>query len=44
MKILVVFYSQDGTTRKVATAISEVLKCDMEEIMIRRREPASSDT
>lgn len=35
--ILVVFYSRDGTTRKVATAISEVLKCDMEEVIDKKK-------
>jgi len=32
MKILVVFYSRSGKTKKVAEAISEILKCDKEEI------------
>ncbi len=32
MKILVVFYSRSGRTKKVAEAISEILKCDKEEI------------
>jgi flavodoxin len=31
-KILVVFYSRSGTTRRVAQALSEALKCDLEEI------------
>lgn len=32
-KCLVAFYSRTGTTRKVASAISKTLKCDMEEIV-----------
>ena len=32
MKILVVFYSRSGNTKKIAEAISEILKCDNEEI------------
>src|SRR4030042_5339003 len=32
MKILVVFYSKRGKTKKAAEAISEILKCDKEEI------------
>ena len=32
MKILVVFYSRSGKTKKVAEAISEILKCNKEEI------------
>ena len=32
MKILVVFYSRSGKTKKAAEAISEILKCDKEEI------------
>ena len=32
MKILVAFYSRSGKTKKVAEAISEILKCDKEEI------------
>ncbi|MEM2088475.1 MAG: flavodoxin [Thermoproteota archaeon] len=32
MKQLVAYYSRTGTTRKVAEAIVEVLKCDVEEI------------
>jgi len=32
MKILVVFYSRSGKTKKVAEAISDILKCDKEEI------------
>lgn len=32
MKQLVAYYSRTGTTRKVAEAIVEVLKCDFEEI------------
>ncbi|MBL7060719.1 MAG: hypothetical protein ISS13_02660 [Actinobacteria bacterium] len=39
MKILVVFYSRSGRTKKVAEAISEILKCDKEEIFdIKSRE------
>jgi flavodoxin len=37
MKTLVVFYSRDGTTRKAATIISEVLKCDIEELIDMRK-------
>ena len=32
MEILVVFYSRSGRTKKVAEAISDILKCDKEEI------------
>lgn len=32
MKILVAFYSRSGKTKKVAETISEILKCDKEEI------------
>jgi len=32
MKILVAFYSRSGKTKKVAEAISDILKCDKEEI------------
>lgn len=39
MKILVVFYSRSGKTKKVAEAISDILKCDKEEIFdIKSRE------
>jgi flavodoxin len=31
-RALVVFYSRSGTTRKIAQALSEALKCDLEEI------------
>lgn len=31
-RILVVFYSRTGTTRRIAQALSEALKCDLEEI------------
>ena len=33
MKALVVYYSRTGNTRKVAQAISNALKCDIEEII-----------
>ena len=32
MKTLVVFYSRSGRTKKVAKAISDILKCDKEEV------------
>jgi len=32
MRQLVVYYSRTGTTRKIAEAVAEVLKCDVEEI------------
>ena len=32
LKTLVVFYSRSGTTRRIAVALSEALKCDLEEI------------
>lgn len=32
MKTLVVYYSRDGHSRKVAQAIADALKCDIEEI------------
>ena len=39
MKILVVFYSRSGKTKKAAEAISGILKCDKEEIFdIKSRE------
>ena len=39
MKILVAFYSRSGKTKKVAEAISKILKCDKEEIFdIKSRE------
>ena len=39
MKILVAFYSRSSKTKKVAKAISEILKCDKEEIFdIKSRE------
>ena len=39
MKILVVFYSRSGKTKKAAEAISDILKCDKEEIFdIKSRE------
>ena len=31
-KILVVFYSRSGTTRRIAEALSQALTCDLEEI------------
>lgn len=31
-KTLVVFYSRSGTTRRIAIALSDALKCDLEEI------------
>jgi len=33
MKALIVYYSRTGTTRKVADAISKILKCDVDEII-----------
>ena len=36
-KVLVVFYSRSGTTRRIAKALSEALKCDLEEITEPRR-------
>jgi flavodoxin len=33
MKSLVVYYSRTGTTKKVAEAIADVLKCDIEEVL-----------
>ena len=39
MKILVAFYSRSGKTKKIAEAISDILKCDKEEIFdIKNRE------
>jgi len=32
MKCLLVFYTRTGTTKKVATSISENLKCDVEQV------------
>ena len=32
MKILVIYYSRSGKTKKVAETISDILKCDKEEI------------
>ncbi|MFN0217843.1 MAG: flavodoxin family protein [Hyphomicrobium sp.] len=31
-KILVVFYSRSGTTRKIAQALAKAMRCDLEEI------------
>jgi len=33
MKALVVFYSRTGTTKKVASTLSKILECDIEEII-----------
>jgi flavodoxin len=33
-KILVVFYSRTGTTRKIANALTVALQCDVEEIVL----------
>jgi len=33
MKALLIFYSRTGTTKKVAQAISHLLKCDVEEVI-----------
>ena len=33
MKALVVFYSRTGTTKKLARAISDILECDIEELI-----------
>jgi flavodoxin len=33
MRILVAYYSRSGTTRKAAEAISQILKCETEEIL-----------
>ena len=39
MKVLIAFYSRSGKTKKVAETISEILKCDKEEIFdIKSRE------
>jgi hypothetical protein len=32
-RIIVVFYSRSGTTRRIAEALSATLKCDLEEII-----------
>ncbi len=32
LKILVVFYSRSGTTRRIAQALAETLRCDVDEI------------
>jgi flavodoxin len=32
-RILVVYYSRSGTTRKIAEAVSEALNCDLDEIV-----------
>jgi menaquinone-dependent protoporphyrinogen IX oxidase len=36
-KILVIFYSRSGTTRRIATALSATLGCSVEEIVESRR-------
>jgi len=35
-KSLVVFYSRTGTTKRVAESISNLLKCDVEEVIDRK--------
>jgi len=36
-RTLIVFYSRSGTTRRIAQALSGILKCDLEEITEPRR-------
>lgn len=36
MKTLVAYYSRTGTTRRVGEAISELLKCDIENIVDKK--------
>ncbi|MGZ4919476.1 MAG: flavodoxin, partial [Halobacteriota archaeon] len=33
MKVLVVFYSRTGTTKRVGEALAEMLDCDSEELL-----------
>jgi flavodoxin len=35
-KILVVFYSRSGATRRVADALAAELKCDAEEVVVTK--------
>ncbi|MGO9397165.1 MAG: flavodoxin family protein [Xanthobacteraceae bacterium] len=36
LKILLVFYSRSGTTRAVAQALADALRCDTEEIVVNK--------